>query len=353
MNIFTTRGEAMNLGFRGAVAPLQDAEGFDKLSEEYADSAFEPYRYEDQIFAVPETQEFYVMYIRTDIWEELGLEIPETWEDVMALLPILQANRLSIGLPYTDGYATMNNGIGTINLFPTLLAQRNIPVYDMSGEYTVTNLMKPESYEAFRQWVDFYTKYDFDLYKDEFNRFRTGEMPIVISSYALYNNLTEAAPEISGQWIMTAIPGTKSESGEVNHSTSASGTCSIVLQNCKEQDAAWEFVKWWNSAETQARYSRDIEAELSTLGRHTPANLAAFENTLWSDSEKELLLEQWKNVVEVPEIPGGYYVTRNVDNAFRQVYYDGENARDTLYYWMEAVNEELVRKQKQLAARKE
>ena len=57
-------------------------------------------------------------------------------------------------------------------------------------------------------------------------------------------------------------------------------------------------------------------------------------------------------MVEVPEIPGGYYVSRNIDNAFRQVFYNGENARDTLNYWMNAVDEELARKQLQLAARK-
>lgn len=350
VNIFTTRGEAMNLAFRGAVAQLDGMDGFEELRGQYADSAFVPYEYKGKIYGVPETQEFYVMYIRTDIFEELKLEIPDTWQDLMALLPILQANSLAIGLPYADGYATMNNGIGTINLFPTLLAQRGIDIYQQSGDMMVSNLMIPEAYDAFKQWIDFYVQYDFSLYKDDFNRFRTGEMPIVISTYGLYNNLNEAAPEIAGQWIMTAIPGTPDDTG-INRATSASGTCSIVLGDCEHQEEAWEFLKWWNSAEVQEMYSREIEAELSTLGRHTPANLEAFEGSLWKDEEKELLLEQWKNVVEVPEIPGGYYVTRNVDNAFRQVHYNGENARDTLYYWMNAVNEELIRKQAQLNAR--
>jgi ABC-type glycerol-3-phosphate transport system substrate-binding protein len=265
---------------------------------------------------------------------------------------VLQSNSLSIGLPYTDGYATMNSGIGTINLFPTLLAQRGISVYNEEGDTITTNLMTPGAYEAFKQWSDFYVLYDFALYKDDFNRFRTGEMPIVISSYGLYNTLEEAAPEIAGQWIMTSIPGTEQPDGTLDRSTSASGTCTIILNNCKDKDAAWEFVKWWNSAEVQQMYARDVEAELSTLGRHTPANLEAFQGSLWTDEEKELLLLQWQNVVEVPEIPGGYYVSRNIDNAFRQVFYNGENARDTLNYWMNAVDEELARKQLQLAERK-
>lgn len=352
VNIFTTRGEAMNLAFRGAVMPLNEMEGFDGLKTQYSDSAFVPYEYEGVTYAIPETQEFYVMYIRTDVFEDLGIEIPNTWEELMALLPILQSNSLSIGLPYTDGYATMNNGIGTINLLPTLLAQRNIPIYQESPEGTVTKLTDSDAYDSFEQWVNFYVQYDFDLYKDDFNRFRTGEMPIVISTYGLYNNLSEAAPEIAGQWVMAPIPGTLQPDGSLNRATSASGTCSIVLGNCKDKEAAWEFLRWWSSAEVQQMYSAEIETELSTLGRHTSANLEAFKNSYWTDDEKELLLEQWKNVVEVPEIPGGYYVSRNVDNAFRQVYYNGENSRDTLYYWMNAVNEELLRKQDQLKARK-
>lgn len=350
INIFTTRGEAMNLAFRGAVAELDSMEGFGGLQEQYAASAFVPYEYKGKIYGVPETQEFYVMYIRTDIFEELNLKIPNTWQELMALLPVLQANSLSIGLPYADGYATMNNGIGTINLYPTLLAQHEIDVYREKEGMVVSNLMIPEAYDAFKQWIDFYVQYDFSLYKDDFNRFRTGEMPIVISTYGLYNNLNEAAPEIAGQWLMTAIPGTP-QGTEINRATSASGTCSIVLEDCENKEEAWEFLKWWNSAEIQKLYSEEIEAALSTLGRHTPANLEAFKGSLWADEEKEMLLQQWENVVEVPEIPGGYYVTRNVDNAFRQVYYNGENARDTLNYWMNAVNEELIRKQSQLNAR--
>lgn len=353
VNVFTTRGEAMNLAFRGAVAALEGMEGFAGLEKEYADSAFVPYEYGGSVYGIPESQAFYVMFVRTDIFEELGIEIPDTWAELMALLPVLQSNSLSIGLPYTDGYASMNGGLGTINLFPTLLAQKNISVYQEGNDVITTSLAASEAYEAFQQWVNFYKQYDFDLYKDDFNRFRTGEMPIVISSYGLYNNLQEAAPEISGLWSMTMIPGTEEADGSINRATSASGSCSIVLEACESKSEAWEFVKWWNSAQVQAMYARDIEAELSTLGRYTPANLEAFRSSLWSEEEKALLLEQWELVVEVPEVPGGYYVSRNVDNAFRQVYYNGENSRDTFYYWMNSVNEELVRKQNQLKAREE
>lgn len=351
VNLFTTRGEAMNLAFRGALQPLNEMDGFNELFSQYIDSAFIPYEYDKQIYAIPEEQVFYMMFVRTDILDSFGLTIPQTWNDLMNIMPILQAANLEIGLPYTDGYVTMGNGIGTINILPTLLAQRGIPFYNDNN--TETLLATSEAYRAFKMWTDFYTMYDFSLYKDDFNRFRTGEMPIVITPYTLYNTLFEAAPEIMGQWVMTTVPGTMNEKNELDISTSASGSCSIILEDCEDVDAAWEFVNWWNSSETQAKYSKEIEAELSIIGRYTPANLVAFENTNWYEEEKELLLKQWEAVVEIPEIPGGYYTSRNIDNAFRAVFYNGENARESLYYWINSVNEELKRKQAQLKARKE
>ncbi|HWT73451.1 MAG TPA: extracellular solute-binding protein [Mobilitalea sp.] len=351
VNIFTSRGEAMNLAFRGALLPLNNLDSFHEIIPQYMNNAFVPYEYNNLTYAIPEEQVFYMMFVRTDILNSLGISIPKTWNDLMKAMPVLQASNLQIGLPYTDGYATMNSGIGTINLLPTLLAQRNISLY--SQDNTKTMLASSEAYNAFKSWTDFYTMYDFPLYKDDFNRFRTGEMPIVISPYTLYNTLFEAAPEISGQWVMTTVPGTLNDKNEVNISTSASGSCSIILKDCSDKDAAWKFVKWWNSSETQAMYSKEIEAELGVLGRYTPANLSAFEKSNWYDEEKKVLLKQWNSVVEIPEVPGGYYISRNIDNAFRAVYYNGGNARENLYYWMNSVNEELARKQKQIAARKE
>lgn len=351
VNLFTSRGEAMNLAFRGALLSMEELNGFEDIKKDYMDSAFVPYEYEKEVYGIPEEQVFYTMFIRKDIFEELNIPVPGTWEELMGIMPVLQGENLSIGLPYTDGYATMGNGLGTINLLPTLLMQRGISIFN--NDHTKTQLDSSTAYGAFKMWSDFYRMYDFPLYKDDFNRFRTGEMPIIIAPYTLYNTLYEAAPEIAGQWDMTVIPGTKDEDGNLNVSTGASGSCSTILKDSKAKEAAWEFVKWWNSAKIQEEYSKGIEGELGVLGRYTPANQQAFEKTNWYEEEKSVLREQWAAVVEIPEVPGGYYVSRNIDNAFRGVYYNGENARESLYTWAASINEELARKQAQIKLREE
>ena len=50
---------------------------------------------------------------------------------------------------------------------------------------------------------------------------------------------------------------------------------------------------------------------------------------------------------DLPEVPGGYYVTRNIDNAFRACVYRGENPREMLLKWTAETNKEISRKRRE------
>jgi ABC-type glycerol-3-phosphate transport system substrate-binding protein len=344
INLFTRRGEAMDLAFRGALSPLDSFEGFEELKEQYFHSAFEPYAYEGHTYAIPDEQEFFMMYYRKDILNELGLKPPQTWEELMQIAPILQNRNLQVGLPYEnlDANQLKDRGIGTLNLFPTLLMQSGVNLY--TDNHHATRLDEPKAYEAFKQWTDFYKLYDYPLYKSDFFRFRTGEMPITIASYKLYNLLSVAAPEIAGNWSMMQIPGVRQPDGFINRTSASTGTSAIMLKNAKDPEAAWAFIKWWNSPEIQSQFARELENETGVVGRKTPANLAAFDRSNWSAAEQSLLLEQWKVVQEIPELPGSYYTTRSIDNAFRSVIFQWENPRESLNFWNKQINEEIKRK---------
>ena len=51
---------------------------------------------------MPETQYYNLMFYRTDILEELELEIPQTWDDLIALLPAIQKANMNVGIPSTE-----------------------------------------------------------------------------------------------------------------------------------------------------------------------------------------------------------------------------------------------------------
>ena len=62
---------------------------------------------------------------------------------------------------------------------------------------------------------------------------------------------------------------------------------------------------------------------------------------------KATIIEAWKQVREVPEVPGSYYVSRSVDLSFWNVVNENLNPKDILLKWGAEVNDEIERKWKQ------
>lgn len=338
------RGDPLNYALRGAVCALEELEGFEELRSNYTPTAFDPFYLDGHCYAVPETENFLMLFYRTDVFEELGLTAPNTWDDMLDVAEKIQRNNMNIGLPYAslDAYAVVSQGIGSQTIYPTLLLQNGNGLY--SDDFKSTKFDTTVAIDAFKSWCDYYTQYNFPLYKDDFNRFRTGEMPLAITGYTFYNQLMTAAPEIRNLWEMYLLPGTLKEDGTVDRTTASSGTASMILKSVKNLDAAWEFVKWFNSSEIQGQYGVEIENVVGAAGRYNPANINAISFLPWSSKELKLITDQMKYVVDLHEIPGGYYVSRNLDNAFKAVYYDNENYREALSYWNKQINREIERK---------
>jgi len=342
------RSQPVDLASRGALYDLSEFERFDSIRSNFFPTAFDPYTYRSGIYAVPFTQDFHMMFYRKDIFRELGIEPPKTWKEMYAVIPVLQRNNMQIGLPYqqVDSMDLIQAGMGARNLFPTLLLQNGGSFYIEND--TKTGLTQPEAYTAFKQWTDFYANYGFINKFDFYTRFRSGEMPLGIASYGMYNMFTAAAPEIRNEWAMIPIPGMEQSDGSINRSEGAGGGASIMFNKIKNPDAGWAFLEWWSSPEVQLKFATQLETLLGTAARLNTANIKTFEKMPWSKSEAETLLDQWKDVKEIPEVPGGYYTVRMVDTAFSKVFYNNMNARATLYKYCQLIDEEIARKRKEL-----
>ncbi len=338
------RGEPVNLAMRGALRSLDDFIGYESATADFSETAMTPYAFLDKHYALPETQDFHMLFYRTDIFGELGIEPPDTWEDFYKILPTIQRNNMSVGLPYRTltAYDLVYTGMGSQSIFPALLLQAGGQFY--SDDMTKTALDTTTAITAFQEWTEFYTNYKLDVFYDFGTRFRSGEMPMGIASYTTYNFLTVAAPEIRNLWKMLPIPGTLNGDGEIDRTEAASGSACIMIGGTEHPNEAWEFMKWWTSAEIQSRYGRELETVMGAAARYNTANQAAFRELGWTRAEEELILEQWAFIEELPEIPGGYYMSRSLDNAFREVETRKTNPRETLYRHMMQVDAEIQRK---------
>jgi len=333
--------DPVNYAIRNAVVDLTQFEDFEEVAKRFHPSALTPYRFNNGVFALPETQSFPMLFVRTDIFEELGLEIPQTWEDVYEILPEIQKNHMNFGLPIST---TTSQGAG-MSAYTMLLYQMGGELYEEDG--IASALDTEQAIQAFRKWTEFYVNYKLPLWYDFANRFRIGEIPVGIADYQTYNHLMVSAPEIRGLWEFVPIPGTVMEDGTINRAESAGGACTIMLQSSKNKEAAWEFMKWWTSAEVQVRFGQEMESLMGAAARYPTANMEALSQLPWPVKDYKALMAQWEHVRGNPEVPGGYFTSRHLDNAFRNVVYSGKDPRETLLDYVRIMNEEITSKRKE------
>lgn len=340
----------IQLAARGVLTDLTIFSDFDEVKTRFADDATVLYQYNGGTYGLPCDQTFPMLFYRSDILSEYGIDPAtdlNTWDGLLNCLPTLQRNYLEVGLilpvmTSTGGTTQVSAITEPGNTFAMLLLQQGLNYYN--DEQTKTTFDTQEAVNAFDTWTKFYTTYSFQQTYDAFTRFRTGDMPVVIQNYTFYNQLSVAAPEIKGCWGFQPVPGTVQEDGTINHAANSNGSGAIIFTKAADQEGAWDFIKWFTSTDAQVKYGNNIESILGTMGRYATANEEALQQLSWTTSEVNLLLDQLNSQVEIPIIPASYGVTRNVMNAFRAVVNDYDNARDTLFWYNKDINDEITRK---------
>lgn len=331
--------EPVDFALRGAACDLTQFEDFEEVAKRFSPNATEPFRYNGGVYALPETMSFPMLFYRTDIIEQLGIDISElsTWQGVIGILAVLQGQNMDFALPYTDAA-----GMQTYSMF----------LYQMGGEYytadhTASALDEKLPLDAFEFWMDFYQQYGLATDYSFENRFRTGEMPIGIAEYTNYNLLSISAPEIKGKWAMTVLPGTVREDGTINNVAPITVQGCMMLDSSKNKEAAWEFMKWWTSADTQYEFGEQLEAVMGAAARYNTANLEALLRFSWTGNDRRSIETQISNLKGMPQVPGGYFTERNLRFARLAVINDNENAREALIEYSDDITEEITIKRRE------
>ena len=344
-----------DFALRNAAQDLSGFPGFAEHQPLFEPSAWTPFELHNAYYAVPETQNFLMLFVREDIFEDHGWAIPTTWMEVIELVPRLDRLSLQFFLPVnTVGDSSLNA------TFSSLLFQNGGQFYVTEDDGSVrSGLDSRRAISAFEQWTNFYTSFSFPLAVDFVQRFRTGQMPIGVSFYTTFNVLSVFAPELRGKWGFHPIPGTPvfDDNGApvldsngiqvIDNTSHAVNTGAMMLRTARDQESSWEFLKWWSSTNTQVRYGREMEAVIGSAARWHTANIYAMEQLPWTVRELEALRSQQRNTQAKPNTPGGYMTQRALENAFRHIINDRWNERETLLEFVNVINMEINRKRRE------
>lgn len=338
----------VNYAMRNAVYDLSQFDDFADVKDRFMNSSMVGFEHEGGYYALPEQQIFLMMFYRTDIFEEIELEVPQTWDDVISMIPDLQKHNLEFYLPVPITQGNIVN-LPANPIFSTMFYQNDGEFYiDGNTESGFNEGMGPEVFET---WTRFYTDYSFPVEANFVNRFRSGQMPIGVTYYNIYNTLSVFAPEIRGKWDFSSVPGTEyvDEFGQtqIRRETVSTNTGVMIMDQSSKKDASWEYLKWWTSTEVQVQFGREMEGILGAAARYPTANIDALAQLPWTVEEYQKLYEQWQWVRGIPEVPGGYMTGRHLDNAFRLVIDEFANPRETIYDYVQVINDEIEKKRRE------
>lgn len=334
----------VNLAMRGELVALNNQKyNIDDIYSQFPEAAWAPFYYQNGLYALPETMVFDVLFYRTDIFEELNIEPPETWEDFYKVLKVIQSNNLLVAVPEINSATA---GVSaSIGMFDKFLLQNGGTYYTEDNSKTAFD--NKVAINAFEKWSELYTVYGLDRDISFYNRFRSGEAVMGIMPYTQYNLLAAGALELDGLWAFAPVPGTKSADGSINRAQTANVTACIMLSSAVKRgvdDIAFEFMKWWVSADSQTQYGRSLEASLGVAARYTPANMNALENMGWEQKELSVLKEQMTAAKNVPQIPGNYVVPRALTSALRASIAGTYTPSRAISIWNKDINNEIHRK---------
>lgn len=325
----------VNYGLRNAVLDLTQFDDWQEVTSRFYESSLTAFTFDGAVYALPETQTFPVMFYRKDILAEVGLDIPQTWDEVKVAMTVLAKNQMEFAMLPSE------------QIFAMLLYQNGGEYYTEGGKASA--LDSDIAISTFKEYCEYYTDYGLDTVTSAEERFRTGEAPIMIADYTVYNNLQVSAPDIKGVWDFAPVPGVVKEDGTIDRSVGCTGLASIIMSDTEYPEECWEFLKWWTSADVQILFDRELESLMGSAARVATANQEAFESLPWPVETYEVLAEQFKWVKGIPQVPGGYYSWRNVNNAFYTVTTDKDTAtpREQLMDKVIYINDEINYKRKE------
>ncbi len=335
-------------GMRGMLHDLSGAPDFEETIAVYHPEQLIPMVYDEKLYGLPETENFYVLFYRRDIViEELGLEVPDTWEDVLDMLPVLQRYGMSF-------YVTLSSMSAQKSFDSTapFIYQHGGKIYRTDGFGAAID--DENTIRALNFMTDLYREHAIpDQIPSFFNSFRYQTIPIGIGDFGMYLQLMNAAADIRGLWEIALVPGvertienpvTNEDETIIDRSMPGAQQAAVIFEKSTRKEDAWEFLSWWMSTETQILFYETLLNTLGTRYLWNSANLEAFASFRWNEEHKNVILEQWSHLKEVPRIPGSYIIEREISNTWNKVVYDDANLRAGVSDAMLKIDRELTRK---------
>ncbi|WP_260440561.1 ABC transporter substrate-binding protein [Parageobacillus thermoglucosidasius] len=202
-----------------------------------------------KLYGIPYTQNIDILWYRPDWFKEAGVKPPETWDEFFtAVEKMTDKSKKRYGF-------TIRGGDGaSFQLQRMMYAYSGIDKYfDENGKSTIND---PKHVEFVKKYLGLYKKYtpESDItngYKEMIAAFDTGAVALVQHNIGSYGEHSKALKPDQ----FAALPLPKTDDGK--YVVEGGNTINIsIFKNTKHPDAAWKFVSFLTSAESQSYWNQ-------------------------------------------------------------------------------------------------
>lgn len=213
---------------------------------------FGPFTFNNGVYGVPIIMDGKAFYYNEDIFKELGLAVPENWDDFMSVLNVLKDSKyIPISLGNIDDWATGH--------YMTTLNQRVVPAdvlakdYALEGDANFTDPTYVQALGYLQQLVPYFTpECNSVTYDQGINDFLSGKAAIY---YEQFNQVQYIEPA-TFNWSWFDFPDIAGAAGDQNALTGAPQGF-MVSATTKHPAEAVAFLKYLTSVDMAAKMVKE------------------------------------------------------------------------------------------------
>jgi ABC-type glycerol-3-phosphate transport system substrate-binding protein len=339
----------MELYSRGAAVDFRrEFPDYDKFAQDNLFTGpLQAFTFQNAVFATASNHWTQATYYRKDVFDKMGWTVPQTWDDVRAMIPKLREQKMDFayrpGSMSTDG---IEWGLPA-GYFP-FLWQHGGDLYDEAGLKSA--LDTPQAIASFNELTDLFTKHKIPLEMNTQKVLGSGELPILVHhdiNIGGYRAVLNGAKIDPDNMRMALFPGRK-KGNTIDHQANTYSWCWWVMKDSNNKQEAWQYLKWMLSDDIQYNVLASWNKMLPGLPwkfsnrRATEKYLATFH-----PREGKTLVDQMNMSRGIRPALGGLLVPRFILNAFVEVIQKGEDPEVAIRKAAAESNKEMKRKQKE------
>ena len=296
---------------------------------------------EDTVYGLPLRGHAFMLFYRTDVFDELGLEVPTTWQEVYQAAQTVEEQTDLDGVSLYYGVGTGQNLFAWLSMLwgaggdifdenyrPVFNNETGVEVTEFYASFLQDGLAPPDAIAA-----------DEALAVLVMSQGNAAMIPGWSWLYEGFVNPESASEEVANNFSFVAAPGWQGGEAVSYGYIWPAG----ILESSRNQDAAWEYLKWLTSTEVGQQVVLDKSVpELSTVVATRFSALTAPEVNETTGGLQNAMAEALRGARTQPLIPEWLDVQSVLEAAINEIA-GGADVQQTLDFAAQDIEDIMSR----------